>query len=96
MAAILVVRPLFEAITYGYYWSPALLLAGLAGVAVHREIRWRDWIWPLGASMWGIPTVSMGLWWWAGEVALVGATAYHTVILVRPDRRLVDAPSLGC
>jgi hypothetical protein len=77
VSAILLIRPLSEAINYSYYWSPCLLAAGFVGLAVHRRVRWRDWIWPVFATVWASPRSygSISPWWWAGEVILIGATS---------------------
>ncbi len=73
VSLILLVRPLSEAINYSYYWSPALLVAGLIGVAAHGRIRFRDWVWPVLALVWTSPrgAGSFQPWWWAGETPLI-------------------------
>jgi hypothetical protein len=77
MAAILVLRPLFEAISYSYYFSPALILAVCVGLAASGQVRWRDWICPLAAIIWATPrgNSASSTWWWAGELILLGITA---------------------
>jgi hypothetical protein len=82
LSVILLIRPFSEAINYSYYWSPALLFAGFVGVAVHRQVRWQDWIWPLLAVLWASPRSegSMSPWWWVGEMILVCATAAQTAV----------------
>jgi hypothetical protein len=73
---IMLIRPFSEAINYGYYWSSFLVCAGLVGVAVHRMIRWQDWAWPVGATIWAWPKGNPGTinWWWLGEIILLAAT----------------------
>jgi hypothetical protein len=81
-AVLTAIRPFSEAITYAYYWSPFLLLAGLVGAAAHQEIRWRDWIWPIGAVAWALPRGNPATtgWWWAGEAILLALTTAQMVI----------------
>ena len=72
----MLIRPFSEAINYSYYWSPFLLFAGLVGVAVHKKVRWQDWVWSVGAIVWAWPRTNPATfnWWWLGEVILLGAT----------------------
>ena len=72
-SVLLLMRPLFEAINYPYYWSPALLTAGLVGVAAHRRFRVRDWIWQAVAIGWALPigNPKTASWWWAGFLLIL-------------------------
>lgn len=74
---ILLVRPFGEAISYAYYWSPAILMAGLVSLAVHGRVRVRDWLAPLGVVVWALPRSNYATngWWWAGEMLLLIITA---------------------
>jgi hypothetical protein len=76
ISVLLVLRPLSEAINYSYYWSPSLIVAGLVGVAAHRRIRIRDWIWQLVAIAWTLPhgNPATSSSWWAGMVLLLTCT----------------------
>jgi hypothetical protein len=79
MAAVLGLRPLFEAISYSYYFSPGLLLAGCVGLAVTGKVSWRDWICPVAAILWATPrsNSSSSTWWWVGEAILLAITAWQ-------------------
>jgi hypothetical protein len=81
LAAVLLLRPLFEAISYSYYWSPGLLLAGLAGVAADRRFRCSDWIWPTAVILWATPrgNSATATLWWAGEAILLAAAAFQVM-----------------
>lgn len=74
---ILVVRPFAEAISYSYYWSPALLMAGFVSLAAHRRFRASDWAAPVIAIFWANPrgNYATGSWWWAGELILFAIVA---------------------
>jgi hypothetical protein len=76
VAAIMLIRPFSEAINYSYYWSPFLLFAGLVGLAIHRAVRWQDWVWPAAAIVWASPRGNPATinWWWLGETILLAAT----------------------
>lgn len=73
---VLLFRPLFEAISYSYYWSPAFLLFGLAGLAAAQRLRAADWVVPLATILWAFPRGNPATagWWWAGFLILLSAT----------------------
>jgi hypothetical protein len=75
VAAILLVRPLLEAVNLSYYWSPALVFALLATVAYRKMFRWVDAIWPVATTWWLIPLAVSSLTWWAGQSLLLIANA---------------------
>lgn len=79
---IMLIRPFSEAINYSYYWAPGLFLLACVGVANRRQIRWRDWVWPMLAIIWTMPRSNgtTSLWWWAGELITVGATVVQAGI----------------
>jgi hypothetical protein len=81
-ALIFLLRPLSEAISYTYYWSPFMLLAGLVGVAAHGRLRARDWLWPVLAIVWASPrgTSAFQPWWWLGESILLSLIAAQTMV----------------
>lgn len=86
---ILLLRPLSEPVNWSYYWSPALLLAGFAGVAAHRRMAWRDWIGPSLAMLWTVPhggTPSTP-WWWLATVALLVLTVRRGLLNCGLDLR---------
>ena len=91
---ILVVRPFAEAVTYSYYFSPALLMAGFVSLSVKGKFSIRDWIVPVAAVAWANPRgdYATGSWWWAGELILVSIVgvqvAANTEVLFRVLRRL--------
>jgi hypothetical protein len=90
MAALLLLRPLFEAINFSYYWTPALILAGFSGLAAHRRVRWQDWIWPVLAILWSSPrsnlhTTSL---WWIGELIVLSAAAVQVAANCGASARL--------
>lgn len=74
---ILLVRPFAEAISYSYYWSPAMVMAGLVSLAAHKRVRVTDWLAPLGVVVWALPRSNYATngWWWAGEMLLLAITA---------------------
>jgi hypothetical protein len=76
ISVLLVLRPLSEAINYSYYWSPSLIVAGLVGVAAHRRIRIRDWIWQVIAIAWTLPhgNPATSSSWWVGMAVLLTCT----------------------
>jgi hypothetical protein len=76
MSLLLLVRPFSEAISYSYYWSPSLILAGFVGVAAHGRVRLRDWVWQLGAIAWTLPHGNPNTysWWWLGLMILLACT----------------------
>jgi hypothetical protein len=90
MAAVLVLRPFFEAINFSYYWSPALILAGFTGLAAHRRVRWQDWIWPVLAVAWSSPRSNgqSTSWWWTGELIVLAAVAVQVAVNCGADPRL--------
>jgi hypothetical protein len=98
LSVTLILRPFSEAINYSYYWSPGLLFAGCVGLAVHRSVRWRDWVWPVLAIVWATPrsTGAVEPWWWAGEMILIALTAVQTAANcgIRPDRHLLSRLSV--
>jgi hypothetical protein len=73
LAVVAGLRPFFEAISYSYYWVPALFLAGCTGLAAHRRFRLRDWLWPVAAMVWATPKGNSATagWWWLGEIIIV-------------------------
>jgi hypothetical protein len=91
---LLIIRPFSEAIIYSYYWSPGLLFAGLVGLAVHKRFRIHDWLWPVLAIAWASPRSDghLSLWWWTGEIILIGLTAFQTAMNLR---RRDEAPPLS-
>lgn len=72
---VVLLRPLFEAVSYSYYFSPALLLLGLAGFGRSRDWRATDWIVPLAVMGWATPRANPAAarWWWAGFTILLTA-----------------------
>lgn len=78
---LLVVRPLAEPIGYSYYWTPALLFAGLVSVAAHRRFRLRDWSAPIAAVIWATPrsNPATDAWWWAGELFLLAVVSFQVL-----------------
>jgi hypothetical protein len=85
IAVLLSIRPFSEAISYAYYWSPCLLVAGFVGLAAHKRFRWPDWAWQMGTIAWSMPRGNSATtaWWWAGLMVLLGAT---TVQMLRNAR----------
>ncbi len=88
LAAVMVVRALLEPVNFSYYWSPALIAAGLSGAAARRRVRWQDWLWPTLAMVWTYPATTSQTWmrlifptvtnsamWWAGEALLLVAAS---------------------
>ncbi len=80
--SIMLIRPFSEAINYSYYWAPGLFLLAYVGMANYRQVRWQDWVWPVLAIFWAMPRSdgTTSLWWWAGELILVGATVVQAGI----------------
>ena len=78
IGAIVLVRPFSEAITFSYYWSPGLLMAGLVAVAYQGRFRLRDWVAPVAAVLWATPRsgAATTAWWWSGEVLLLAVTLW--------------------
>lgn len=78
-ATILMVRPVFETITYPYYWSPGLLLVVVAIAALRGELRVLDWVWPILALAWTLPRSNdlTAVAWWLGEGLLLAVAAYR-------------------
>ena len=76
-ALILTIRPLFEPVNFPYYWSPGLLLAGLARLAGSRGHRSRVWLAPVAAVAWGLPrgNPATAYWWWSGMLLLLAVAA---------------------
>lgn len=98
MSLVLVVRPLFEPTNFSYYWMPALLLAGLVGVAVHKQFRMRDWLWAILAILWALPHGNQrtALWWWAVESFFLGALSIQvarSLGLLRRRREELPTPA---
>ena len=97
LSLVLIVRPLFEPTNFAYYWTPALLLAGFIGVAIHEKFRLRDWVWPVLAILWALPhgNTHTALWWWSVELFFLVALTVQvarSLGLLRPHRqRLPDA-----
>ena len=80
-ALILVLRPLFEPVTFAYYWSPALVLAGLAGVAATQRILASQWALLLVATLWTLPKsnpATAGLWW-GGYLIILAVAAWQVL-----------------
>lgn len=81
IGAVLLVRPFSEAISFSYYWSPGLLMAGLVGLACHKRFRLHDWVGPVAAALWATPRsgAATTVWWWAGELLLLGVTGWQVL-----------------
>ena len=75
-SVLLLLRPLFEPLSYAYYWMPSLLLAGLVGVAAHRKFRVRDWIWQVLAILWSLPHSNPhdNATWWVVQLGFIVLT----------------------
>jgi len=82
VSVVLLLRPLSEAVNYSYYWSPALLLAGLVGLAAHRRFRIRDWIGPAAAIAWTLPhgNPHATTLWWLGELLWLALTYLQVLV----------------
>ena len=91
VAAVLVLRPFFEAINFSYYWSPALIVAGFTGLAAHRRVRVRDWIWPVLAIVWSSPrsNVRTTSLWWIGEMIVLVVACVQVAANCGVDIRLL-------
>ena len=85
IAIIVGLRPFFEAVTYSYYWGPALLIAGCIGLAAHGRFRWRDWLWPLAGVVGATPRTGVASdgWWWLGEMIILGVVVAQVAINCR-------------
>lgn len=85
LSAVFIIRPFAEAVNYSYYWSPGLLFAGLVGAAVHREIRVRDWVFPVLAEVWTFPhgNSATTTLWWAIELGLLVLAGSHLVRMLK-------------
>jgi hypothetical protein len=72
-ASVLVLRPLFETISYSYYWIPALALGAVAAAAARPEKRFATWSPFVAAAVWTFPRSNpvTDLLWWAGMVILL-------------------------
>ena len=83
-ALILFLRPLFEPVTFSYYWSPAYLLAGLAALAAVGEFRALHWLLPVAAMAWTLPRGNphTAALWWAGYLILVALNCWQLFHLV--------------
>ena len=78
---ILLIRPLTESINYSYYWSPGLLLLSLTVMSDAGRVSVRDWLWPVLAMFWTLPTSNdlTALDWWAGEAVLLAVIGVRAV-----------------
>lgn len=95
---VFLLRPLFEAISYSYYWSPAFLVLGLATLAAARRFRPADWLVLLVAIAWTVPRGNPATagWWWAGFVILLAATLRQPAqVLLGRSFRLAKLIRLG-
>lgn len=73
LSLLLLLRPLFEPMSFSYYWMPPFLIAGLVGVAASGKVRVRDWVWQVFATLWSLPhgNASTTGTWWAVEAPLL-------------------------
>ena len=80
-ALILVVRPLLEPVTFAYYWSPALILAGLASLSATRRLLASHWAVLVAAVAWTLPkgnSSTAGLWW-GGYLIILALAAWQVL-----------------
>lgn len=71
ISAVCLLRALLEPFSYSYYWSPALLLIGMAACQLPIRARAARWVSILVAGIWLMPTKASGIGWWAGLAALL-------------------------
>lgn len=71
VAAVCLLRAVLEPFSYSYYWSPSLLLVGMAGYQLPVRALAARWASILVAVVWLMPTEAAGIGWWAGLALLL-------------------------